>query len=94
MMPTVKGLYFFYIKLLIPSIVLSFALSWFYMNGRLFAGTGISFIFLTPAFHYFTYEINSPNEYYFYHNLGLSKLNLWLTTVFISTRIGFILASI
>jgi len=93
-MRTIRALYYFYLKLLIPSIILSFALSYFCMNGRLYAGTGISFIFLTPAFHYFTYEIQSPNEYYFYHNLGLSKLNLWLATVFISISIGFILASI
>ena len=94
-MRTVKGLYYFYIKLLIPSIVLSFVLSCFYMNrDHISAGTGISFILLTPTFHYFTYEIKNSNEYYFYHNLGFSKLNLWLITVFISISLGFIITSL
>lgn len=91
-MRIVYGLYFFYQKLIIPSITLSLVLSYFSMErSNFYAGAGISFIFLTPTFHYFTYEIKNPNEYYFYYNLGLSKLILWTSTMILSTIIGLIL---
>lgn len=91
-MRIVHGLYFFYQKLIIPSLVLSIVLSYFTMErSNFYVGTGISFVFLTPTFHYFTYEIKNPNEYYFYHNLGLSKLVLWTNTIIISIFFGLIL---
>ncbi len=86
------GLCFFFQKLIIPSLVLSIVLSYFMMEpNNFYAGTGISFIILTPTFHYFIYEIKNPNEYYFYYNLGLSKLVLWINTVLISLAFGLIL---
>lgn len=91
-MRIISGLYFFYQKLVIPSLFISFTLSYFamgYMN--FYAGVGISFIFITPTLHYFIYEVRTPNEYYFYYNLGLSKFTLWLTTISFSLIIGSIL---
>jgi hypothetical protein len=85
------GLCFFYQKLIIPSLVVSIVLSFFMMKLiDLYAGIGISFSFLTPIFHYLTYEIRNPNEYYFYYNLGLSKLILWINTIIISLIIGLL----
>lgn len=85
------GLCFFYQKLIVPSLVISFVLSFFMMKRvDLYAGIGISFIFLTPVFHYFIYEIRNPNEYYFYYNLGLSKLLLWTNTIIISLIVGLL----
>lgn len=60
-------------------------------RGYLFKGVGFSFVFLTPVFHYLTYEIRNPNEYFFYYNLGLSKLILWTSTLVISLIIGLII---
>lgn len=92
LMRIVHGLRFFYQKLIIPSLVLSVLLAYFVLGlGKLCSGTGISFIFLTPVFHYFTYELRRPNEYYFYYNLGLSKSVLWLSTIGISLVIGLVL---
>lgn len=59
-------------------------------HGYLFKGVGFSFVFLTPVFQYLTYEIRNPNEYFFYYNLGLSKLVLWTSTLVISLIIGLI----
>ncbi len=81
----------FYQKLIIPSLFLSMMLSIIVVGYADFLkGTGISFIFLTPAFHYLTYDIKNPNEYYFYYNVGLSKLTLWLVTPLTSIAIGLI----
>lgn len=94
-MRIIRGLYFFNQKLIIPSLAISIVLSYFTMErNNLYAGVGISFILLTPIFHYFIYEVRSPNEYYFYYNLGLNKLVLWISTVIISLTIGLILAMI
>lgn len=91
-MRILKGLWFFYQKLIIPSLVLSILLSLLIMKlPDFFIGIGISFIFFTPTIHFFIYEVNNPNEYYFYYNLGLSRLNLWLITIVISIISGVIL---
>ncbi|WP_069658569.1 hypothetical protein [Arcticibacter eurypsychrophilus] len=90
-MRTVYGLWFFYKKLIIPSLVVSIALSYLMTAASNFLiGIGISYIFLTPTFHYLTYELKNPNEYYFYYNIGLSKFILWTNTLVISTMIGLL----
>jgi hypothetical protein len=53
---------------------------------------GIVYICLTPVFQYFIYEIRNPEEYYFYYNMGLSKLFLWVYSLIISTVIGLTLS--
>jgi len=88
-MRMIKGLWIFYKKLIIPSLALSILLALFGMSLlRLSTGIGISYIIFTPVVHYFTYEVNNINEYYFYHNLGLSKLFLWVNTVVTSLIVG------
>ena len=90
-MRELTGVWFFYQKLMIPSIAISLFLSFFQMPFTdLNVGIGISYMFVTPVFHYFTYEIKNPNEYYFYFNLGLSKIFLWSCTLLISGFLGFI----
>ena len=91
-MRLIRGLWFFYQKLIVPSLALAILLSLFTMEFiEIHTGIGIAFIFLTPIFHYATYEVNRPNEYYFYYNLGLSKAVLWANTIITSSIIGFIL---
>ncbi|AMP98880.1 hypothetical protein AY601_1974 [Pedobacter cryoconitis] len=88
-MRMIKGLWIFYKKLIIPSLALSILLALFGASiVRISIGIGISYIIFTPVVHYFTYEVNNINEYYFYHNLGLSKLFLWVNTVITSLIIG------
>ncbi|MHA4896323.1 hypothetical protein ACXZ1K_16335 [Pedobacter sp. PWIIR3] len=91
-MRLLNGFWLFYQKLVIPSLIVSTMLSVLVFGyTEAFKGCGISFIFLTPAFHYFTYDLKNPNEYYFYYNLGLGKLLLWSGTVLFSFLGGLIL---
>jgi len=56
--------------------------------GLLFGGElttiGLSFFIIAPFTQYFLYEMNNKNQYYYYYNLGLSKLSLWISTLIIS----------
>jgi hypothetical protein len=88
-MRTFKGLWIFYRKLMYPSAALSICLGLLAMKGMAVVGASFfAYVFLAPMFHYFTYEVNNPNEYYFYYNLGLSKVNLWINTIAWSSIIG------
>ena len=91
-MRMIKGLWIFYKKLLFPSLALSILLSLMEMPlVKIHAGIGISFILLTPFFHFFLYETRNSDEYYFYYNLGLSKPVLWANTLITSLLIGLLL---
>jgi len=91
-MRIIKGSWIFYSRIIIPTLVLSVFLAILQMHFiDICAGTGISYIILAPFFHFFTYEVTNPKEYYFYYNLGLSKAVLWANTLVISTIIGLIL---
>ncbi|MEJ2880918.1 hypothetical protein [Pedobacter sp. GR22-6] len=91
-MRILRGIYFFYTKLIVPSLALSILIAYFRPAGVDWkTGIGISLIFLLPVFHYFSYELRSPQEYYFYHNLGLSRLILWLSTIIIGLIFGLAL---
>ena len=84
----------FYKRLLIPISSIAIALGFL---GFIFTGepslkiAGLAYIVLSPFFHYFIYEGFNPNEYYFFYNLGLSKLSLWVGTLMLSSVIGVIL---
>lgn len=94
-MRLIKYLWMFYQRLIIPSLALSVLISIFGMGYiNICVGIGISYIVLAPFFHYFTYEVRNPDEYYFYYNLGLSRSFLWLSTVAISLIVGVILISL
>lgn len=87
-----RGFWAFYQKLIIPSLVLSAVLSALALPcADFYKGTGFSYIFLAPAFHYFTYDLKNPNEYYFYYNLGLSKVALRVSTLVFSLIIGLLI---
>lgn len=90
-MTKLGAIYLFYKKLFLLTLVFSVLIgSISQTNGGSFiSAAGKVFIILTPIFHYFLYEVRYPNEYYFYYNLGFSKLQLWL----ISLLIGFIFGS-
>ncbi len=83
----------FYRKLIIPSLLLSAALG--FLGSRLtvdftLKSIGISYILSGPLFHYFIYEVRNTKEYYFYYNLGLSRLSLWIVTFAFSILIGLV----
>lgn len=90
-MRTLKAILIFYQKLIIPTLILSGLLGFIGLGitGEFSLKTiGVSYIFLGLLFHYFIYEVRNNNEYYFYYNMGLSRLSLWIITLFLSLIIG------
>ena len=86
------ALWIFYKKLILPSLAVSILLAIIFIGPvKIILGTGIAYIFLTPVFHYLLYDLTNANQYYFYHNLGISKLLLWMNSIITSLIIGLIL---
>jgi len=91
-MRIIKGLWYFYQKLIIPSLTISVVLALFSQGYvSILFGIAFSYAILTPFVHLYSYEIDSPQEYYFYYNLGLSKTTLWANTLSISTLLLIVL---
>ena len=85
------SLWLFHKKLFVPSISFAILFGSFsiYVNSNFtLVGVGVSYLFLSLFFHYFIYEIRNINDYYFYYNLGLSKIILWISTLIFSLIIG------
>lgn len=96
-MRPLRCLFIFHRKLFFPALVVSLLLGLIgfpLIQSFSFKGVGISYMLFTPLFHYFIYEVRNPNEYYFYHNLGLSRVNLWISTFVVSLFIGTLLMSL
>jgi hypothetical protein len=94
-MRIIKSIWLFYRKLIITSAAMSVMIA---LVGTFIAETafshkvvGLAYIFCTPLTHFLVYEVRNANEYYFYYNLGLSKITLWISTVLLSITIGLIL---
>lgn len=90
-MRVLKAILLFYQKLVIPSLIVSglLGLVAYGVSGQLSLKTiGFSYIITSLLFHYFIYEVMYSDEYYFYYNLGLSRLNLWIITLVLSLLIG------
>lgn len=52
---------------------------------------GMAYLLMAPASHLFIYEVLYRQEYYFYHNLGFSKLRLWVWSFLVSLTIAICL---
>jgi hypothetical protein len=92
-MRMLRAILIFYQKLFVPALVLSglLGLIGFGISGVFsLRAIGVSYFFFGLLFHYFIYEVRNFNEYYFYYNLGLSRLSLWLVTLFLNLVIGLI----
>lgn len=76
----------FWVSFIISAIPGIFGLA--LLGGFSLQGMGIAYLIIAPAVHFYIYEIRSPQEYYFYYNLGLSKLKLWVSSVLISLIIA------
>lgn len=88
-MPQAKALFLFYKKEIIPAVTISIALSILLMEPKnLLKGIAIAYFFCAPFCHYYAYEMKHSSEYYFYYNLGLSKLKLWLFAIAMNALIG------
>ncbi|MEC5171778.1 hypothetical protein QF024_000489 [Chryseobacterium nepalense] len=85
MIKTIKILWIFYIKLLIPAVLFSVLLA--FQTGFSMGNFGFCFLVMLPAFHFLIYELRLKREYIFFANFGFSRQLLWITTV----SIGFII---
>jgi len=91
------GFWLFYKKLIVPTVTMSVLIG---LSGLIVsdsvstASIGTAYIVFAPFFHFTVYEIRNPNEYYFYHNLGLSKMALWILTFISSLIVGLILIAL
>jgi len=93
-MRIITGIWLFYKKLIVPSIVMAIFIgstSLITSDSVSIHVIGFSYLIFALFFHFVVYEIRNPNEYYFYYNLGLSKLILWISTLILSFCIAFIL---
>jgi len=93
-MQMIFGLLLFYKKLIVPSFTMSILMGVMGMvvsDSVSTASIGTAYIVFAPFFHFAVYEIRNPNEYYFYYNLGLSKISLWAFTLIFSFVIGLTL---
>lgn len=96
-MNKLTSLLFFYKKLIVPSLIIASGLGGLnavFSGSFSFQTVGLAYMFLVPLFHFFTYEVKRPNEYYFYYNLGFTKRFLWCFTVVVSSTLALILMSI
>lgn len=96
-MVRLSALWLFYKRLIIPSLLVSLffglLLTPLSKNTPSLA-VGISYMAIAPGFHYFIYEISHYNEYYFFYNLGLSKIVLWANTIILSFLTGVLICLI
>ena len=96
-MSIIKGVWFFYKKLIVPSTAFSVAIGMFaatISEASILQTIGISYFTISLPVLFYVYEIRNPNEYYFYYNLGLSKPMLWASTALLSLFICIILSII
>ena len=86
-----KAILLFYQKIFFPAIIISSGVGIVnaaILGSQALGSIGIVFIFFAPLIHFFIYELMRRKEYYFYYNLGLSKITLWLFSISMSLLIG------
>lgn len=66
--------------------------------GSLFGGkpilVAVYLFFVAPFIHYSVYDLMDKQKYYYYYNLGLSKVVLWASTMVICVVNFFVIALI
>lgn len=86
----ISGFYLFYIRILIPAAISSLiiGLTSYAMGGKEFLDiAAYSFLISSPAFHFIQYDFMNSGQYYFYNNLGFTRLGLWILSVCTSVLI-------
>lgn len=94
-MQRLKALLLFYQKLMVPTAIVSALIGGmgYVVTGEFsFTVMGIGYVLVGLLFHYLIYEIRHDNEYYFYHNLGLSRGALWGFSSGLSLVVGLLIS--
>lgn len=77
-------------RIFVPAMILSILSTIFWAStteAKLFVSFGVSYLFFAPVAHFIVYELSYPYEYYFYNNLGFSRVVLWVITISLATII-------
>lgn len=93
----IRAWWIFYRKIFLYSLLLTGLISLLAgsLSGKMsLVFPGFAYAFLSPFVHLFFYELNGPQEYYFYANLGLIRLRLWGITLGITFSIFILIALI
>ncbi|MGA9238468.1 hypothetical protein [Robiginitalea sp.] len=77
-----RPLWFFQKRIAPPALVLSVLLGLLLFKS--YWAAGLIFLIMGPIWHYFIYEVRYKQEYYFYFNLGFTRLSLWVSTLILS----------
>lgn len=92
MQKVIKPILLFYSKTFIPTLILSVLVG--AIGGFNLSYIGLGFIIFGFFFLTIIYDYKNPEDYYFYNNLGLSKLTLKLSATAINLIIFIILSLI
>ncbi len=92
-MRMIISFWLFYRKLLVPTAVLSMipGLISTLTTADFLKAMGFAFLPFALLMHFFIYEIRFTKEYYFYYNMGLGKISLWVVNLLFSGLISGIL---
>ena len=89
---TLARIFAFQQRLILPTfcIAIGIGIAGYFMvsSTPLTQGIGYGYIFAGPVTHYFIYEQRHESEYYFYFNLGLSKILLYSSTIILNLILG------
>lgn len=84
-----RPLWFFQKRIVPPALFISALLGLLLFNS--FWAVGLIFLIMGPLWHYLIYEMRYKQEYYFYFNLGFTRLSLWVSTLILSMGVFLII---
>ncbi len=82
-----RPLWFFHKRIAPPALFISVLLGLTLF--RSIGAAGIIFLMMGPLWHYYIYEVRYKQEYYFYFNLGFTRLSLWVSTLILVAIVFF-----
>jgi hypothetical protein len=88
---TLTGAWFFYKKMAIPIWSISILIGFLDFTGPSIGSIGMAEIFVAPVMHFLIYELGNQEEYYFYYNIGFTKVLLWGITLGVGVMVGLIM---
>ena len=86
-MQKIRAFWHFYLKVFIPCMAFA-VIAGLFVSGinetRTLSLIAVSYFLFSPFFQYMIYDFRKRNEYFFYQNIGLSKLFLWVSSMSVS----------
>lgn len=96
-MNRLRAVFLFHKSFIIPSVILTIFLglySWFINDEFAIQSFGFGYM-VTPLFmQFFKFEFRNKGLYYFYFNLGISRIDLWVSNIVFSLTGGLVISII